>query len=190
LKLRRVEDAIVPECAYSQCLRIVFEGVRRGFDSFVAYLQFPILFDEREIDEGADAMDTSRSNITGDPEMAHVGLVAHVLELTDRYVIALIVTCTGEGEVAYGGDDDECRNDNLDGILVPCIRHGLYFEVRVSKCGLKSTLTSSAMAPGLEFRFQEIDILPLSSFNAGANLRGRPAFFCLVIRVYRFAHTG
>mgnify|MGYP001552615966 CR=1 FL=1 len=154
MKLRCVEDAIVPEGAYSQCLRIVFEGVGRGFDSFVTYLQFTILFDEREIDEGADTMDTARGDITSDPEMAHVGLVAHVLELADRDVIALIVTCAGKGEVAYGCDDDECRNDNLDGILVPCIRHGLCFEVRGFEVRVEGNVDKlGAMTPGLEFCF-------------------------------------
>ena len=144
-----MEDAVVSECAHSQCLRVVLECVRWGFDSFVTYLQFSILFYEREIDEGADAMNTAWGNIACDPEMAHVGFIAHVLEFADGDVVAFVVTGAGKGEIAYGCDDDDCGNDNLDGILVTCIRHGLYFEVR----GEGKVYRLDAMTPRLEFCF-------------------------------------
>ena len=80
-------------------------------------------------------MDAAGSYVAGDAEMADVGFVAHALQLADGDVVALVVADAGEGELAHGGHDDDCGDDDLGGAFLVG-RHGFCCKSTALRRGL------------------------------------------------------
>ncbi len=63
-----MKDAIAPEAAVSQSLRVVFEGVGRSLGSGVGNGQRQILFFQQEIDARSGTLDRAGDDIARDPQ--------------------------------------------------------------------------------------------------------------------------
>lgn len=118
-----MEDAIVAVSAYGESLGVVLESVGRGLGASVFNSEFAALFEKVEGGVRADSVDASGSDVAGDTQVANVGFIAQPLEFADRDVVALVVTSSGEGEIGDCAEDDQARDDDLDGALTRFVRH-------------------------------------------------------------------
>jgi hypothetical protein len=118
-----VEDAVVTVGAYCQSLRVVFEGVGRGFGALVDNGELAALLEEIEGGVGAGAVDAAWGYVAGYAEVTNVRLVTHALKFADGDVIALVVAAAGEGEVSDCAEDDHGGDDDFDWALTGFVCH-------------------------------------------------------------------
>ena len=102
----------MPEGSDGQRLRIVLERVRRWLFTFIGDSQRPRVLYQNEIGIGALMLDRARLDITGDAQVARVGLVAHPLQLLNGDIVALVGLHSADGEINDRAENDE--NGNAD----------------------------------------------------------------------------
>ena len=118
-----MEDAVVAVSAYGEGLGVVLEGIGWGFGALVGDGEFAALLEEVEGRVGAYPVDAAGRDVACDTQVTNVGFIAQPLELADRDVVALVVTSSGEGEIGDCAEDNQARDDDLDGALVRFVRH-------------------------------------------------------------------
>lgn len=110
-----MEDAVAPEGADGQSLRVVLEGIGRWLGAVVVDSESLVELDEGEGGVGAFALDAAGLDVAGDAQILAVGAVAHALELGDGDVIALGLAAGRDGEPDDDGNDEGAGDDELEG---------------------------------------------------------------------------
>ena len=113
-----MEESVASVGTDGESLGVVLEGVGWGLGALIGDAESLALFEEREGGVGADVGDASGLDVAGDAEMASVGLGAHLLELGDGDVVALVVSGGRDGEPADSTEDENGGDDKLCGLGV------------------------------------------------------------------------
>src|SRR6185437_532192 len=108
LKLGGVEDAVVAEGSDGEGLGVVLECVGRRVFAFVVDVELIGVLDQNELGVGAGLVDGAGLDVSGDAQVARVGLVAHGVEFLNGDVVALIGTHAGVGQI---GDSSKHNDD-------------------------------------------------------------------------------